>query len=310
MKKWAVGIVVLLTLSVIFLYVLIPRAINISHSTIINCTFNGAVRNIASKDNWHKWWPASHTETTDTFSYNKFSYHLGRTYIDNIEVLIKGSDTSINSRITVIPAALDSVYLKWQCSLNTSSNPIVKIRDYLAARQLEENMEEILAELKSFLDKKENIYGINIQRAKVQDTVLMAKKVVFSAYPATKDVYGLIQDVKNYIQQQGGKETGYPMLNVQQVDSTHIETMVAIPINRELHNSNNFSFKRMVPGKILVAEVKGGEQRVREAVASLQNYVDDYKLKSPAIPFESLVTDRTKETDTSKWITKLYYPIL
>jgi hypothetical protein len=66
----------------------------------------------------------------------------------------------------------------------------------------------------------------------------------------------------------------------------------------------------MVPGKILVAEVKGGEQRVREAAANLQNYVDDYKLKSPAIPFESLVTDRTKETDTSKWITKLYYPIL
>jgi hypothetical protein len=29
-----------------------------------------------------------------------------------------------------------------------------------------------------------------------------------------------------------------------------------------------------------------------------------------AIPFQSLITDRVKEPDTAKWITKLYAPVL
>ena len=31
---------------------------------------------------------------------------------------------------------------------------------------------------------------------------------------------------------------------------------------------------------------------------------------SPAIPFESLITNRLEEPDTSKWVTKIYYPFL
>ena len=34
----------------------------------------------------------------------------------------------------------------------------------------------------------------------------------------------------------------------------------------------------------------------------------DNALSSPAIPFESLVTNRMQEPDTSKWVTKIYYP--
>ena len=38
--------------------------------------------------------------------------------------------------------------------------------------------------------------------------------------------------------------------------------------------------------------------------------MDDYHLTSPAISFQSLVTDRQVEKDSLKWITKIYYPIM
>jgi hypothetical protein len=38
--------------------------------------------------------------------------------------------------------------------------------------------------------------------------------------------------------------------------------------------------------------------------------VQDHQRVAPAIPFQSLVTDRTKQPDTSKWVTRLYWPIM
>jgi len=65
----------------------------------------------------------------------------------------------------------------------------------------------------------------------------------------------------------------------------------------------------MIRGNILVAEIKGGIYSVNEAERQLVNYANDYKKISPAIPFQSLVTNRQLEPDTSKWVTRLYYPI-
>jgi len=36
----------------------------------------------------------------------------------------------------------------------------------------------------------------------------------------------------------------------------------------------------------------------------------DYQRAIIAIPFQMLITDRTKETDSTKWITRLYYPVV
>jgi hypothetical protein len=32
-------------------------------------------------------------------------------------------------------------------------------------------------------------------------------------------------------------------------------------------------------------------------------------LSTPAIPYQSIITNRLTETDTTKWITKIYQPI-
>jgi len=85
--------------------------------------------------------------------------------------------------------------------------------------------------------------------------------------------------------------------------------MVAIPTKSDLQSEGKFQLKKMVLGNILMAEVKGGVHIVMKGENELTNYMDDYKKLSPAIPFQSLITDRQLETDSSKWVTRLYYPI-
>ncbi len=65
----------------------------------------------------------------------------------------------------------------------------------------------------------------------------------------------------------------------------------------------------MVPGKILVTEITGGKNEITAAFAKLKTYMEDNRLVAPAIPFEMFVTNRVEQTDSTKWITKIYYPI-
>jgi hypothetical protein len=100
------------------------------------------------------------------------------------------------------------------------------------------------------------------------------------------------------------------MLNVAKIDGKRFRIMVAIPVNKALQDNDPFAFKRMVPGNILVTTVKGGRYTIEKAFAEMELYIKDNELTPPAIPFESMVTDRSKEPDTSKWVTRIYYPIL
>jgi hypothetical protein len=145
----------------------------------------------------------------------------------------------------------------------------------------------------------------------VTDSILISTYSHSKNYPSTNFIYGLIDQLKKYIASQSAKETGFPMLNINTTDSINYLTRVAIPVNRKLPSSGNISYKWMLSGgNILVTDVKGGPSSINNAFDQVENYVNDYHHFAPAIPFQSLITDRSKEPDTSKWITIIYYPVM
>lgn len=316
MKKWLIRLTALVVLLLAGSYVFVPGKLTIAAVTLINATSKGTYRCLSEKNKWPKWWPDSdskqHSSTgnkEDLFVYNGSTYQISQQLFNTIEVLIQNNNYKINSFLYVIPLRADSVAIEWKGFLQTSLNPLTRMRQYLQARDLKNDMTTILARLKPFLEKKENIYNITIEETTVKDTLLVASKAVTTGYPATSDVYDLIKKLKAYIRIQGASETNYPMLHVKPIDSTHFEAMVAIPVNKELKNTKNIFFKTMVAGNILVTEVTGGPHRISQAYAQLENYMEDYQKVPPAIPFESLVTDRLQQTDTTKWVTRIYYPV-
>jgi len=65
-----------------------------------------------------------------------------------------------------------------------------------------------------------------------------------------------------------------------------------------------------VNGKMFVAEVAGGSSTIQNGYSALKNYLLDSKRPSPAVPFELLINDRRQITDSAKWQTRLYYPVM
>ena len=315
MKRVLLVLLIIVLILIAGIYLFIPGKIQISRTVMIPVTPPAAFRVLSEKNNWKKWWPdesyeRDSTNKNNTFFYNGYSYQLSQKFFNTVGVIIKNKhDAKIISSINILSMHRDSVALEWQTETVLSKNPLKRIQDSREAREIENDIGVILSHIQSFLAEKENVYGMKIQKTIVKDTLMISTKFFSRKYPTTAEIYSSIKKLREYISKKGVSETNYPMLNISMTDSNNFQTMVAIPINELLKDNSNISLKRMVRGNILEAEVKGGEFTAREALTQLDNYVKDYNMDSPAIPFELLITDRSKELDTTKWITKLYYPI-
>lgn len=309
MKKWLVIICALLAAVVICIYLLIPGTMVISRTVVAKCKADGAFPILREESNWSKWWPSDTAGLS--FRITHLSYHIINIHIGEAG----GRDTAggYDSRLSVIPlGSVDSVLLQWDCVVVPGGmNPMRRVRRYLAAREMGNKMNEIMDSMSGYLGKKEHIYGVAIHEGSTTDNALLAIKAIFPAPPSTEDVYRLLHKVKDYLEKGGARQTGYPMMNVTPLNDRKdsFQVMVAIPVDRSLSGTSDIYFKRLVPGKYLIGDVKGGRHKIEEALAGFGQYILDYQRTVMAIPFESLITDRSLEPDTSRWVTRIYYPI-
>ena len=170
-------------------------------------------------------------------------------------------------------------------------------------------MTGILNSLDNFLQKEDNVYGFHFDIIMSQDSTLVMTKGRTDSYPSQKYIYKMIGELKKYIRDEGALEINNPMLDLKRINDHQFETMVAIPVNKELPGKGSILFSRFVPWKVLTAEVKGGVPRVEEALHQMDLYISDHKLTRMAISFQSLVTNRMEQTDSTQWITRIYTPV-
>ena len=312
MKKVLLIIIIIIGFLFISAYWFFPKIVIASNAEKINCNIISLSRLFINESTWSKWWPGTVTHDAVSgkliFHYKDFDYKITSENYNSISIQTTGNRLTINGTIFLLPLNTDTVQVDWKYSLETNSNPLNRINLYLKTNKINNNIISVLKNMKSFFEKVENIYGISIDQVQVKDTILLSSKFSSAQYPSLSKIYDVIDSIKKFIAIHNAKETNYPMLHVWQ-DSGLFKTTIAIPINTVIIENKAFSIKRMVPGKILVAEVKGGTHTANEALNQLGLFMSENHLSSPAIPFESLVTNRIEEKDTSKWITKIYYPV-
>jgi hypothetical protein len=308
MKKWIFLVCTVLFVAVFCFYLLIPSDLTVTRIVPAKCRAGGAFPLLSQASNWSRWWPGKE----GGFVYKGMSYDLSGVLYNVVDVHISKATEGYDSRIGIIPIGnLDSILLQWECPVRAGMNPITRVRQYLRARAIGDNMLEILDSLSRFLGKRENLYGVDIKEGGTSDSVLVGTQAVYPTYPSTETIYHLLNKVKAYLDRKGAKQTGFPMMNITPLNGVKdsFQIMVAIPIDRRLDGERDIYFRRLVPGKYLVGEVRGGKSAVDEALSGFQHYILDYQRTVMAIPFQLLVTDRSKEQDSSRWVTRIYYPI-
>jgi len=305
MKKILTGLVLLLSVTLAAVYLFIPGKMKIETSVSLNAALPGVSRMLISDGNWGKWWPGK-----TPFIYNAQTYTFRGKIFNALDIEIQNGKDTIRSRMELIFITANMMTINWAAEQQTSSSPFQRFADYRNAKTTEKNMQAILNSMKVFLEKTENIYGFVVLDTKVMDSVLVTTRRSFNQKPSIQDIDSMIRSLKKYIAQNNAIEKNSPMLNVVKTDSSHYKVMTAIPVDRELPNTNEFVSKFLLKGgNVLEAEIHGGPATIENSLKEFENYRADYKYDSPAIPYQLLVTERIKEPDTTKWITKLYYPV-
>lgn len=281
----------------------------------VKCNVNGAFKSLNNEDVWQKWWPQKvgyfkkDKNAKETFYYKGFGYQITEKYYNAVGVKIISDHSIINSKIDLIKINIDSVMILWKAQINTGLNPVSRFLKYREAKEIQKNIKEILLELRLYLENKKNIYGVNFKVEMSKDSTMVLIEKTFKKYPTTSEIYQLIANLKKYIATESAKENNYPMLHVKTLNDSSFVTMVAIPVNKKLSGNGIISFSRFVPWKVLTAEVIGGNKKVDQALKQMKIFMSDYQITAMAIPFEFLITDRSNEPDSSKWITRINTPI-
>ncbi|NTS41795.1 GyrI-like domain-containing protein [Flavisolibacter sp. BT320] len=306
MKKLTWIVPVALVLALLISIFLLPSQPIVYRKITLHAAQDGVAKLLTQKAKWQQWWPALNLDIH--YDSGNFSYQQQLLKAAVLQVPV--GRTFVNAQLQTILYGSDSCGVIFQTVFPATSNPLKKISHYLESKQLDGKAETILNHLKTFAEKEENIYGFTVRQEKVKDSSFVATRFESFGYPQPEQLYRAIDDLRRYITSQNAKEIGLPILNAQPAGKGQYQVMVALPVNSALKGAGKIQPKRMILGRILVTEIKGGPHTLQKAMQDFEQYLIDHRRTSPAIPFESLITNRLQEQDTSKWITRLYFPVM
>lgn len=256
-----------------------------------------------------QWWPGERSAQGD-LQWAQGTYRIREAFISHIEFTSLRNGIPATILFSAAAEQQESTLMTLSIKDSLTGNFLWKPLQQLTRMRQRGEHAALLDTLARYFSNPDRVYGYRIEAKLVPDASLISLRRGFDHYPTTVEVYAMVDEVKAWIAGQGGRETNLPMLHVYTSDATAFEAMVAIATDRELTGKDPFSLKRMLRnGKILVAEVRGGPEAVARCQEAMEHYVKDHRLLSPAMPFQRLVTDRRAESDSTRWVTAINYPI-
>jgi hypothetical protein len=276
---------------------------------VVNCNDAALTRNMLDLKSWQKWWPGKKINDT-TFSFGEVDYILTKLVGNGAAFYVSTSNKRESGFLQFASINDTSCNLAWNPTTLKAPSLAEKLLNPFSKNIFKDNITLLLDSMKNYFDNPKNIYGFKVNITKVTDPHLISIKRTYEQYPTTAEIYAIIEKLKAYAILNGAKKTNAPMMNVHQSESGNtLDVMIALPLDSPLHASGEFLPKFMIQGALLEAEVKGGATTVENCLAQFGNFLTDYKLSAPAIPYQSLVTDRSKILDTNLWVTKIYQPV-
>lgn len=314
MKKIIFISALILAVASVSSFIFIPNTLVVSKVIYIESSDRIVYDYLLTNKNKIKWWPetlAQRSKSLDStsFNYQKTNFKFFDAHYNSTEVTISSGNEVFNGTISSFFEGKNTVKIIWEGSLKNNINPFKRILNYYKATSVKKEITDILQQFGNFAIKTENIYGLKIERTIVKDTLLLTTSKSINHYPTINETYTLVNKLEEFAKINSATITNSPMFNVMKTFENTYSMTIALPVNKPMVAKSGYLVNKMFPGNILETEIKGGKSNINNGFLQIKNYMNDFKLTSPAMPFEMMITNRNLERDTNKWVTKLYYPI-
>ena len=315
MRKWLLLVVILLAVAAAGIYLVIPGKGMIAAKNGVAVNAKAFSRAIQEEEKWKQWWPGEVLNAQNNlfgkYQFNGSIYSILEKKLSSVVILVEHDKDTLTTELVFLPVRSDSIALSWVGTLQSSMSPIRRLQQHFTTKRIGKDLYAILENIRKFYANDSNIYGIKIHKELVVDSTLISTATTTKGYPSVESIYEMVDLLKEFAVSKGAKQTGLPMLNITTADSVSYFTKVALPVDKKLRDEGKIVYRWMLGGgNILVSEVRGGPYTIQRSFETIEKYTEDHQRMAPAIPFQSLVTDRRQEPDTSKWVTRIYWPVM
>ena len=311
MKILKIAIPLVLFVSIGLFYFLIPSTIKISTFKVASSHELSVIRVLNSPSLLAKSMSPYYDSSKHHITIDDIVFTPNAALSNIIQLNVATNNISTKSFITANSINKETTAINWFAEIKTSWNPIQRVKDYKEAIRIKKTTAQLLQHLNDFVEKPENIYGLDIKEITLKDTVLISTKFVNKQLPTNNQIYKAVDELTKYLTSFKKMAQNNPMVTVLENPTKDYTIMVGISINGEIPETAIYKIKKMpTNGKMFIADVKGGPATIRNGYEALKSFLQDTKRPSPAVPFELLNTDRRQVNDTSKWETRIYYPVM
>lgn len=311
MKYLKIAIPVVLFASIGLFYFLIPSTIKISNFVVSNTHELTATRLLNDPSLFVKSMGPNYDSNQHKMIVENIEFTPKAALSNLIEIDVDTKAIQIKSFVTANGVTKETAAIHWFAEMKTSWNPIQRWKDYQEAIKIKKATAQLLNQLNAFVEKPVNIYGWDIKEITLKDTTLISTKFISKQLPTNAQIYAAADALTLYLNGFHKQAANDPMVTVLENPTNDYTVMVGLSFNGSIPETADYRIKRMpTNGKMYVADIIGGPATIKNGYAALKTYLLDSKRPSPAVPFELLKSDRRRVTDTSKWETRIYYPVM
>jgi hypothetical protein len=298
MRKIVLLLTTILVLSVVAIYLLVPKQFIIKGTQAVNQSAPSVIRGMMQTNKWSEWMP------------KEAKLNLTGTMVATIQTELILDEVKVPVEFSIIDDTSANAIIGFETSMEqTNWSPIARVQNYLFAKKIQGQLDLILAAAGNYYNTVKGVYGFDIQETNVQDSSLIALDQVLMDTPTLVQIYDMITQLEQHIMAQNGKIKNDPMVNITRINEDEVFTQVAIPIEKDIQVNSPFTLKKMVLGKLLSVTVIGDAATVNNALIATKQYLGDKQRTSPAIPYVIYNTNRIKEPDAQKWKSTINYPV-
>ncbi len=333
--KW-IGIVLLILIVLITVFSLfLPKEFNIEKTKTIDAPVWSVFEEVADYHNWTNWsyWYQKDTAMKIEYSGTKKgkgalrsweSKIMGNGKMEIIECVknkfIKNELYFMDSKEPTFGTwnfeeTEEGTIVTWVISGESSLCPIAKIQILLGKKMLGKAMNAGLENLSELCKAKPKELPIDVTLSSIDTIRYLAIKVIVTDKTMLGAKYGeAFGKLSSFFKENEILPAGYPFSTAIQWSEKEGDTIileVAFPINKELEipEDENVYLSVIPAGNIVTAMHLGKYEDVGNEHGAIMKWIQENDKKINGHPWETYITDPTMEPDTTKWKTKVCYPV-
>jgi effector-binding domain-containing protein len=308
----------------------LPSKIEIEKSIVIKALPEVVFEQVNDLHNWEKWSPWIETDTTIDikyfgnekgegagFEWKSENQHIGNGIITILAAVIndsifceieffkkgKASATFYFNKVDI------GTRVNWGIKMNLGINPLKRFMRSLIIKRISIDSERGLKNLKRNIESARIIDQALVETTQFSGIVFEGIRAKVKPQEARQKTSFFLSKLREYNKTNNLKVIGYPFSIYYCYTQDEVDFLTGIPTENTGKDTKTIKSGKIGPCKVASLDYYGPYSGIEKGYNVINKWIADNKKKVSGEPFEIYITNSENEKDSTKWLTKIFFPI-